>query len=216
MTRRTTLYIGSMAAAAAAVMAACAGGPMGSQNKTSFFLTSANPGKGADRFCQSLATSAGASGRTWRADLSDSATAGSPPVNARDRVGTGPLHNVKRELIASNVDELHGVNKIGKQTALTEKGGTLSARGDPINLHDVLTGSSPDGRAVSDGKDNTCGNWTQDGEGSAIVGRFDRMGLRDDTPSKSWSSSHATQGCSLGALQTTGGGSQVESKCPDS
>jgi hypothetical protein len=214
MTRRTTLYIVSMAAAAAAVLAACAGGPMGSQNKTSFFMTSTNPGKGADfgglagadRYCQSLAASAGASSRTWRAYLSDSAMAGSPAVHARDRIGSGPWYNVKGELIASNVDELHGTNKISKQTALTEKGGTVSGSGDPVNLHDVLTGSSPDGRAVSDGKDNSCGNWTKGGEGSAIVGHFDRMGLRDDAPSKSWNSSHATQGCSLDALQKTGGG----------
>jgi len=216
MKRRHSLYFAT-AAAAAVLLVACGTGGMGSsatpQSKTSFFLTSANAGKGADfgglvgadRYCQSLAATAGAGGRTWRAYLSTSAMDGSPAVNARDRIGSGPWFNVKGELIASNLDELHGSNKLTKQTALTEKGDTISGRTDPVNTHDVLTGSSPDGRAVSDGKDNTCGNWTKSGDGSAIVGHHDRMGLRDDAPSKSWNSSHATQGCGMDALKKTGG-----------
>ena len=64
----------------------------------------------------------------------------------------------------------------------------------------------------------TCGNWTKGGEGSAMVGHSDRMGLRDDVPSesaaaralnvisKSWNSSHPSRGCSLPALNATGGG----------
>ncbi|WP_436305109.1 MULTISPECIES: hypothetical protein [unclassified Variovorax] len=212
--RRLSLYLASMAATAIA-LAACSGMTGTPQSKMSFFLTSTNPGKGADfgglagadRYCQSLAASAGAGGRTWRAYLSNSALAGSPAVNARDRIGSGPWLNAKGELIASNVDGLHGPdNKLNKQTALTEKGETISGSGDAVTLHDILTGSSPDGRAVSDGKDNTCGNWTKGGEGSAIVGHHDRRGLDDSAPAKSWNSSHPTRGCSLDALKSTGGG----------
>jgi len=50
----------------------------------------------------------------------------------------------------------------------------------------------------------TCGDWTLKDEGSAFVSHHDRMGLRDDAPSKSWNSSHPAQGCSQGALQDTG------------
>lgn len=212
--RRLSLYLVSTAVAAIA-LGACSGMSRAPQSKMSFFLTSSNPGKGADfgglagadRYCQSLAASAGAGGRTWRAYLSASAAAGSPAVNARDRIGSGPWVNAKGEQIAGSVDDLHGPgNKLSKQTALTEKGETISGRGDAVNQHDILTGSSPEGRAVSDDKDNTCGNWTKGGEGSAIVGHHDRMGLRDDAPSKSWNSSHATQGCSIDALKRTGGG----------
>jgi len=203
---------------AAAVLAGCgAGGPMASApapKPMGFFLTSANPGQGgnfgglagADRYCQSLAAKAGAGGRTWHAYLSNSALAGSPAVNARDRIGNGPWYNARGVLVATNLDELHGSNMLTKQSALTETGQPIMGRGDATNLHDILTGSSPDGRAVNDGKDNTCGNWTKSGDGSAIVGHHDRMGLRDDAPSKSWNSSHATQGCSLDALKKTGGG----------
>lgn len=214
MIRRSSFV--ALAASAAALLAACgAMGPSTPQAGMSFFVTSTNPGKGADfgglagadRYCQALATSAGAGSRTWRAYLSASAMPGSPSVDARDRIGNGPWRNLKGDVIATSVANLHSdANNLTKQTALTERGSTISGRGDPVNLHDMLTGSSPDGRAVNDGKDNTCGNWTKSGDGSSLVGHHDRMGLRDDAPSKSWNSSHATQGCSLDALKKTGGG----------
>ncbi|MGO4393827.1 hypothetical protein AB4Z46_20940 [Variovorax sp. M-6] len=213
MKRRHSMVFAAAAVVALVVAACSSSGPATPQSKMSFFITSVNPGKGADfgglagadRYCQSLATSVGAGGRTWRAYLSSTATATSPAVNARDRVGSGPWYNVKGELIASNIDELHGDNKINKQTALTEKGEVVSASGDPVNQHDILTGSSPDGRALSDGKDTTCGNWTQSGDGSAIVGHHNRMGTNAPPASMSWNSSHATRGCSLDALKSTGG-----------
>jgi hypothetical protein len=215
--RRTSLVL--VLAASAVVVAACAGlqyapvaGSSGAAaNPMSFFVTSANPGRGADfgglagadAHCQALASSVGAGGRTWRAYVS---TTGPGAVNARDRIGRGPWFNARGELIASNVDELHANNRITKQTALTEKGDTVMGRGDSTTLHDMLTGSTPEGRAVAGNEDTTCGNWTKSGEGSAIVGHHDRMGLRDDVESKSWNSSHPTRGCSLDALRSTGGG----------
>lgn len=172
-------------------------------NEMTFFITSAGPGKGAnlggvegaDAHCQKLAEAAGAGGKTWRAYLS----AGG--VNARDRIGSGPWHNAKGEQIAANVEDLHGDPNINKQTGLTESGEMVNGRGDSPNRHDILTGSNPDGTAA----DATCNDWTSDGEGSAIVGHHDRMGLRDDAPSKSWNSSHGSRGCSQEALQGTGG-----------
>ncbi|SCK45617.1 Collagenase NC10 and Endostatin [Variovorax sp. HW608] len=214
MKRRYTLFLASTIAAAALLAACAMGGSSAPRNKMSFFITSANPGKGgdfgglagADRHCQSLAESVGAGGRTWRAYLSTTATAGTPAVNARDRIGNGPWVNVKGVTIANNLEELHGTNNIDKQTGLTEKGEIVSASGDPVNNHDILTGSMPDGRASTDiSKDTTCGNWTQSGEGSAIVGHHNRMGTNAPPASMSWNSSHATRGCSLEALRSTGG-----------
>lgn len=210
--RRTPLVL-ALALAAAALVTACAGmGGAGGASRMGFFVTSSNPGRGADfgglagadRHCQALATAAGAGNRTWRAYLS---TTGAGGVNARDRIGRGPWANAQGVVIARSVDELHGTNQLTKQTALTERGATVSGRGDPVNLHDVLTGSTPDGRATVGGSaDTTCGNWTRSGEGSAIVGHHDRQGLRDDAPSKSWNSSHGTRGCGMDALKATGGG----------
>ncbi|NTW21915.1 hypothetical protein HGA34_00025 [Candidatus Falkowbacteria bacterium] len=180
----------------------------------SFFLTGINPGKGAnlggltgaDSYCQSLATSAGAGSATWRAYLSTQATEDTPAINARDRIGSGPWKNFRGEVVASNLDELHGKNNINKQTALTEKGETISGRGDQTNQHDILTGSASDGRAIATSTDVTCGNWTKStDEGAAMVGHHDRLGLSDDDVARSWNSSHLTRGCSQAALPKSGG-----------
>ena len=180
----------------------------------SFFVTSAGPGrgadlgglKGADQHCQTLAKAAGAGERTWHAYLSATAMGSTPAENARDRIGRGPWRNAKGVVVARDLDELHSDrNNLSKQTALTEKGEVVSGRGDPVNMHDILTGSQPDGRAFEGDKDMTCWNWTRSGDGSAMVGHHDRIGLRDDAPSKSWNSSHASRGCSQEALRSTGG-----------
>ncbi|PKO32825.1 MAG: hypothetical protein CVU36_00625 [Betaproteobacteria bacterium HGW-Betaproteobacteria-9] len=183
------------------------------QNAMSFFLTSANPGQGADlggltgadAYCEKLAAAVNAGSKNWRAYLSATASGGSPAVNARDRIGHGPWHNAKGALVAANVDELHGTNMLNKQTALTEKGEVISGRGDPVNMHDILTGSAPDGRVAMASGDTTCGNWSQSGAGSAVVGHHDRMGLDDSAPAKSWNASHGTRGCGMDALKATGG-----------
>ena len=177
-----------------------------------FFVTSTGSGKGADfgglagadKHCQSLAAAAGAGNRTWHAYLSAAPAQGSPVVDARDRIGSGPWKNAKGVVIAQNVAELHGANNLNKQTALSEKGDTINGRGDTPNKHDILTGSQADGTAYKDSDDHTCGNWTKSGEGVAQLGHHDRMGLKDDEPSRSWNSSHPSRGCSDEALRTTG------------
>lgn len=187
--------------------------PAVSQNAMSFFLTSANPGQGADlgglagadAHCEKLAAVVNAGGKNWRAYLSTTASGSTPAVNARDRIGRGPWHNAKGMLVAASVDELHGPNMLNKETALTEKGEVVSGRGDPVNMHDILTGSAPDGRVAMASGDTTCGNWTQSGAGSAVVGHHDRMGLDDSAPAKSWNASHGTRGCGMDALKATGG-----------
>ena len=181
------------------------------QSKMTFFITSVGSGKGADlgglagadRHCQTLAAAAGAGNRTWHAYLS---TSGANAANARDRIGKGPWQNAKGVTIAANLAELHGNNNLNQQTALNEKGEIVPGRAQaPNNQHDILTGSQPDGTAVSGGDDRTCSNWTSSGDGQAMVGHHDRMGLRDDAPSKSWNSSHPSRGCSQEALRKSGG-----------
>jgi hypothetical protein len=188
-------------------------GTQAQQSSMTFFVTSAGPGKGADlggldgadKHCQTLAAAAGAGTRTWRAYLSTSAAGGATVVNARDRIGKGPWQNAKGVVIARDINELHGANNLNKQTALTEKGEVVNGRGDTPNRHDILTGTRPDGTAFPGDQDTTCGNWTKSGEGSAIVGHHDRLGLGNDDASKSWNSSHPTRGCSQEALRSTGG-----------
>jgi hypothetical protein len=213
--RILALTLGSVAAAA--LVASCATtpatGPMG------FFVTSVNPGNGgnlgglagADAHCLKLAIAAGAGGRPWRAYLSTNYV---PPstaaIHARDRIGKGPWFNAKGVLIASDVASLHGSNNLTKQTALTEKGAVVNGRGDTPNMHDILTGSRPDGTAYPafPGQPNlTCGEWTREANAFAVVGHHDRL---QNTPitdpwADSWNSSHLTVSCSKEDLPKSGG-----------
>jgi hypothetical protein len=206
-----------LVAAVASLALYSTAGVQAQQTAMTFFITSVGSGKGADlgglagadQHCQTLAQAVGAGNRTWRAYLSTSAAGSQPAVNARDRIGRGPWQNAKGEVIARDIDELHGTNNLNKQTALNEKGEPVNGRGDTPNMHDILTGSQPDGRAFAGGDDRTCNNWTSSSEGAAMVGHHDRMGLRDDDASKSWNSSHPSRGtgggCSQEALRGTGG-----------
>jgi len=192
------------------------GGAQAQQAAMTFFVTSSGAGKGADvgglsgadQLCARLAQAAGSSGKTWRAYLSTQASGGTAAVNARDRIGRGPWQNAKGVVIAKDVAELHGPsNNLTKQTALTEKGDIVNGRGDNPNMHDILTGSQPDGTAFTGTEDRTCGNYTKSGsDGAVMMGHSDRTGLTDDPPAKSWNSSHASRGgCSQDALKGTGG-----------
>jgi hypothetical protein len=195
-------------------LAACSMQPTAPANSLSFFVTSTNPGKGADlgglagadAFCESLASKVGAGGKQWRAYLSAAAAGSAPAVNAKDRIGTGPWTNAKGVVIAKSIAELYGENQLNKQTALTEAGAIVSGRGDPVNVHDILTGSNADGTLATSAPDTTCGNWTKSGAGSAFVGHHDRIGLNDSAPMKSWNASHGSRGCDMESLKASGGG----------
>lgn len=204
--------------AVAGLMAACATTPP--TGPMSFFITSEGPGDGgnlggltgADAHCQKLAAAAGGGAKTWRAYLSTSfIPPTTAPVHARDRIGKGPWYNAKGVLIAADVDALHGAgNMITKDTALNEKGGMVNGRTERPNMHDILTGSRPDGTAWPSfpGQPNmTCGEWRNNGAGAAMVGHHDRAS--PDTSNSpwgvSWNSSHLTAGCSKEDLPKSGG-----------
>jgi len=181
----------------------------------SFFVTSTGGGnganygglEGADAHCQKLADAAGTPFKTWHAYLS---TQGAGAVNARDRIGKGPWTNVRGQVVARDVAHLHGDtleqaqlgSNLTRNTALTEKGERPKAAGDTPNEHDILTGSTQDGRAYPDGADKTCRNYSSGAEdGSVQLGHFDRTGGGN----ASWNSAHASRGCSQPKLVSTGG-----------
>jgi hypothetical protein len=169
----------------------------------SFFITSQNPGQGAnlggiegaDAHCAALAEAAGVTGKTWAAYLSTTTQ------NARDRIGTGPWVNAQGVVVATDVETLHSAeNNLSKETALNEKGEIVNGRGDEPNRHDILTGSDAMGM-LSGG---TCEDWTSAAEdGFAMVGHFDRTGGGADPTS--WNAAHPSKGCHMAGLQSTGG-----------
>ncbi len=196
----------------ALLITSCATSSSAPENQLGFFITSAGSGDGAnlgglagaDRICQARAQVVGAGSRRWRAYLSVSARPGAPAINARDRIGAGPWYNAKGTAVAMSVADLHsGSNRLNKENSLTESGAVVNGRGDTPNMHDILTGSQPDGTAFAGETDRTCGNWTSNAGGSAQVGHHDRQGGGAD-PS-SWNAAHPSRGCSQANLQGSGG-----------
>jgi len=178
-----------------------------------FFVTSVGPGKGgdlgglagADAYCQTLAATAGAGGKTWRAYLSTNAGAPGGPVNARDRIGSGPWKNFKGDVVATSVDDLHGANNFfTRETAPTEKGTMVNGVGMQPNQHDAMTGSTADGRVFPVNLNLTCNNWSSSTFGSTMLGHIDRT---PKTPAnlESWNAAHMSRSCSQPDLVATGG-----------
>lgn len=178
----------------------------------SFFITSQGPGdganlgglEGADAHCAYLAYQRGFGDLTWHAYLSAAPQGGQPAVHARDRIGSGPWYNHDGIMVARDVEHLHSDdNNLTKETVLTERGEVVNGRGDTPNRHDILTGSTLDGRAFDTSDDTTCDNWTSNGEGSARVGHHDRIGGGEHPTS--WNSAHGSRGCGQEDLRGTGG-----------
>jgi hypothetical protein len=184
-----------------------------------FFVTSTGLGnggnlggiKGADAHCQALAQSAGAGDKTWRAYLSVTDLNGKGAINARDRIGRGPWHNANGVRIAIDIDDLHSDSaNITADTAITEKGQKLPT--EP-NQHDILTGSTRDGRAWDfnllddlnlERGAMTCSNYTSDAEDQFVMlGHHDRAGTAPISP---WNTAHPSTGCSTERLASTGSG----------
>jgi hypothetical protein len=175
------------------------------QQGMSFFVSSVGSGMGgnlgglagADKHCQALAAKAGAGNRSWRAYLS---TTGQGGVNARDRIGAGPWQNAKGQQIAASVADLHSDKaNINADTALDEQGRQINPAGAP-NRHDIMTGSTADGRAT----EMTCQNWTSSAAtDTAMLGHHDRLTF--GKPGSPWNAAHASKGCSQENLVATGG-----------
>jgi hypothetical protein len=177
----------------------------------SFFVASKGLGTGgnlgglagADAHCLALATAAGSPKTKWFAYLSVKSGPGGTPINARDRIGTGPWHNAKGVLIASSVDQLHAnmgtENALNVDVAIDEKGNIVPGRDmtkrppGTQNEHDIITGSTVDGTLL-DGF--TCADWTSaETTVKAQVGHHDKDGPNGRIQ---WNSSHETSGCAEG------------------
>jgi hypothetical protein len=233
MTR--TIVLSTVAIAvlgSAAMLAQAQQQPQMNPQLASFFIAENSSGTGnlgglagADQICQNEAQALGgqAAMRTWHAYLSQEQRGTQPRINARDRIGAGPWYNVKGQLIASNVADLHGDqqrdrNNVQRATALDGKGNEVPGVGSSPNQHDIMTGSDSQGRAFTDGNDHTCNNWTSDAmtlaqqnpnipadRARAMLGHSDRSGGGNT----SWNSTHMSQGCSKQALINTGGAGRI-------
>lgn len=198
-------------AASLLLITGLSGAAWSADHPMTFFVTSTGMGdganlgglEGADKHCAQLAEAAGSTGKSWRAYLSTQEE-GKRGISARDRIGQGPWHNARGELIAVDLDDLHISPNIKMRTALDENGNRIKGRGDQPNEHDILTGSQDDGTAYfpSVKEDKTCKSWTSNAaDGSAQVGHHDRHGGGN----VSWNSAHGSRGCGKDDLPKSGG-----------
>jgi len=172
----------------------------------SFFVSSvksktANLGglRGADRICQELATAVGLGNKTWRAYLSVERDPdnGNKPTDARSRIGNGPWLNAKGDLVAKDLAELHA-RKGDADVFVDERGqripGQWPESPKPVE-HDILTGSTPDGKVVAG---RTCNDWTSEASDlKAQVGHSDGLGPGGNSAGRYsiWNSSHENGSC---------------------
>ncbi len=155
--------------------------------------------RGADARCQSLAAAVGAGARTWRAcqSVERDPDNGNLSADARSRVGTGPWVNARGVTVARDVNELHA--RTGDAVVFVdERGEQIPGQwpgSPPPNEHDVLTGSTSDGRLL---QGLTCSDWTSSASNQAAqVGHSDGLGPGGSTAGtlSSWNSAHANQNC---------------------
>src|SRR4029434_9323099 len=119
--------------------------------------------RGADRICQELASAVGLGNKTWHAYLSVERDPdnGNKPTDAGSRIGTGPWSNAKGIVIAKDLTELNS-RRGAVALFLDERGqrvpGNWPESPKPTE-HDVLTGSTPDGKVMAG---RTCNDWTSE------------------------------------------------------
>jgi hypothetical protein len=164
--------------------------------------------KGADKICTEIAETSmkGAGPKGWHAFLS--AAAG--PVNAIDRIGTGPWYDRKGRLVAMNKAALLNTRPMGADSEIINDlpnedgapnhfpdGPTM----DPPDNPNVLTGSDAQGKLYKD--TSTCESWTS----TATTAGRPRIGFGWSTgPRVNWISGFDEGGCGAGIVIIEMGG----------
>ncbi len=168
---------------------------------------------GADSICQQIATAQGFGNKTWRAFLSAVSGPGGQPVNAIDRIGSGPWYDRLGRLVANDIDGLLNTRPDGDPSIVDdlpdEYGRTLSQFGDN---HDVLTASNEQGRLASTDLAFTCQDWTStetdvgsfpDGHSGPMCGH-----AWPAMSGQNWMRAHNVPGCAPGVNLVQDGGGQ--------
>lgn len=153
---------------------------------------------GADAICQRAAADVGFGHKTWRAFLSAPDGGNGQPVNAIDRIGTGPWYDRNERLIANDLTGLLRTRPAGDPQTINdlpdENGAPLTQFGD---THDIMTASNTQGRLASTDPRASCMSWT-----SAVgPGSEERVYLGHSWPAGSgqhWIQAHRMRGCSPG------------------
>jgi len=203
-----------------AALQAVSGNPNGFGGDLRFGETGAGAGlRGADKICSTIAErSLKGNGKTWRAFLSAVDGGDGKPVNAIDRVGSGPWYDRLGRLVANTTADLANTRPANADAAIAKdlpnEDGLPNHQPDPtqpvVDNHDTLTGSDATGKLYQADTKFTCNDWTTNEAttwGSPRVGhswpRSGGPGGGGMSSGDSWISALDESGCGAGYHITT-------------
>jgi hypothetical protein len=165
---------------------------------------------GADAICDALAKQSNPTDqKVWVAFLSVAVGPEGTPVNAIDRVGSGPWYDYNNRLLAENVAGLlpgsdgrpSGADPQLAEMFTDENGDPVTPDRTQVDNHDMLTGSDDNGE-LAGGVESTCQDWTSidtDINDPPMIGH---AWPRTDTNGRHWISEHNAGGCAPGVDTT--------------
>lgn len=160
---------------------------------------------GADKICTEIAEASmpGSGAKGWRAFLSATSGPSGTPVNAIDRIGSGPWYDRLGRVVALNKTALANARPQGADPAiindLPNETGTPNhaADGTIVDNHDTLTGSTAQGLIGSTTRANTCNDWTSS-VGTTGKPQIGHSWPRSASNGTHWIADHTAPGCGAG------------------
>jgi hypothetical protein len=136
---------------------------------------------GADKICTEIAEGSlpGSGAKGWRAFLSVTKGPDGQAIHAADRIGQGPWYDRLGRLLAQTREDLINTRPKGADPAIVDdlpnEDGVPNHAPDgnePVDNHDVLTGTNDKGQLFSSDWAYTCHDWTsaQGADGRPRVG----------------------------------------------
>jgi hypothetical protein len=182
--------------------------------------------RGADKICTQIAEASlkGAGSKGWRAFLSAADGGNGSPVNAIDRIGTGPWYDRLGRLFGNTVADINATRPSVADAAIKNdfpnEDGVPNHKPDPtkdaVDNHDMLTGSDEKGKlfaatatcldwtaaagdTAKEGKPRVGHSWPRSGGGGMMSGGMMGGGMGDFGDTNNWMSALTESGCKAGA-----------------
>ncbi len=174
---------------------------------------------GADKICAEIAEMSmpGSSAKQWRAFLSVTSGPDGQPVNAIDRVGSGPWYDRLGRVLAMTVDDLQNTRPNNADPEIVDdlpnEYGVPNSNPDgtgSVDNHHMLTGSDTNGELYTNDQGDTCNDWTsavgntgQPRCGMSFPRNMGGGGMGDE--GSHWISGYTANGCAPGVSLTQDG-----------
>jgi hypothetical protein len=166
--------------------------------------------EGADAICDTLAKRSNPTDqKVWVAFSSVAVGPEGTPVNAIDRVGSGPWYDYNNRLLAEDVQGLlpgadgrpAGADPQLAEMFTDENGDPVTPDRTQVDNHDMLTGSDDNGE-LAGGPETTCQDWTSTDTDINEPPMIGHAWPRSDNNGRHWIAEHNAGGCAPGVDTT--------------